>query len=68
MKTGTALPLAAALLVTPLSAMADTIPHIEEFAYTFGGGAVGGFIGALLACWLCARRHRSDRPAGSTRG
>jgi hypothetical protein len=68
MKTGTRLPIAAMLLATPLAAIADTIPHIEEFAYALGGGAIGGFLGALLACWLCVRRREAKGGSGPNKG
>ena len=32
-------------------------------AYSFIGGAAGGFVGALLACWLCCRRRAKDDAA-----
>lgn len=53
MKTGNKLPAAILLLATPLAAFAEGTPHIVLFA--FGGGAAGGFLGALFACWLCKR-------------
>ena len=41
------------LLLTPLAAYAQPSgPHI---LYSFVGGAAGGFVGALFACWLCNR-------------
>ena len=40
------------LLATPLAAHAS-IP--DTGIYALVGGAVGGFAGALLACWLCKR-------------
>jgi len=49
------LPLVGLLLAAPLAAYADTVPHTGTL-YAFAGGAVGGFLGALLACWLCHRR------------
>jgi hypothetical protein len=60
MKTGTRLP-AGALLLTPIAAYAEGIPHIEAL-YAFGGGLFGGLIGALIACWLCHRRRESSEP------
>jgi hypothetical protein len=45
---------AVVLLAAPLGAYAQGgAPHIE--LYALGGGAAGGFFGALLACWLCKR-------------
>ena len=56
------LPAAILLLVTPLAAYAQPAgPHI---LYSFVGGAAGGFVGALLACWLCNRsRSKKDTDA-----
>jgi hypothetical protein len=61
MKTEIKLPAALLLLMSPLAANAiEGTPHIELFA--FGGGALGGFLGALVACWLCNRmRSKSDK-------
>ena len=59
MKTETKLPFAGLLLTLPLAAHAQSIPHIEAL-YAFGGGLLGGLIGALLACWLCKRRDDRD--------
>jgi hypothetical protein len=43
-------------------------PHIvEAMMYSFGGGLVGGFLGALLACWLCCKRRGDDRPTDNKR-
>ena len=55
MNMQTKLPAAILILTTPLAAYAQGAPHQVEFLYTFGGGAAGGFLGALLACWLCKR-------------
>ena len=60
MKIPTQLPAAALLLTTPLAAYAQGAPHI--LLYSFGGGALGGFIGALLACWLCKRQQPKIDP------
>jgi len=54
MKLDIHLPVALALL-TPMTAFAIQGP-VETFLVAGGGGAVGGFLGALLACWLCKRR------------
>ncbi|HJV61222.1 MAG TPA: hypothetical protein VJ743_09740 [Albitalea sp.] len=54
MRTGTKRSGAAVILVAPIAAYAQSgAPHIE--LYAFGGGLLGGLIGALLACWLCKR-------------
>jgi hypothetical protein len=53
MKTETKVSSAILLLTAPLAAFAQGAPHIE--LYAFGGGAVGGFFGALIACWFCKR-------------
>jgi NhaP-type Na+/H+ or K+/H+ antiporter len=48
--------LSALLLAAPVAAYAQPGgPHVVDALYTFGGGAAGGFLGALLACWLCKR-------------
>ncbi len=61
MNRGIKLPVVALAASAPLSAYADTIPHIT-LLYSFGGGFAGGLIGALLACWLCKRiRESKDR-------
>jgi len=54
MRVGIKLPAAIALLA-PLAASAATEGAPEVFFYALGGGAVGGFLGALFACWLCKR-------------
>jgi len=41
------------LLTTPLAAHAAAIP--DTGLYSLIGGAVGGFVGALVACWFCKR-------------
>ena len=47
------------LLATPLAAHAS-IPDTGLFALV--GGAAGGFVGALVACWLCKRfGSKNDR-------
>ena len=54
MKASLKLPAAIVLLSAPLAAYADSAPsggHILTFVSGFGGG----FLGALLACWLCKR-------------
>ena len=62
MKTEQKFAATAGLLMAPIAAYAtDGAPHIEIYALV--GGAAGGFIGALFACWLCKRRSSSD---GST--
>lgn len=50
---------AAIFLLMPLAACAQPAgPHI---LYSFVGGAAGGFVGALAACWFCNRsRSRKD--------
>jgi len=55
------LPAAAALLV-PFAASAATEGAPQVFLFALGGGAAGGFLGALLACWLCKRMgSKNDR-------
>ena len=55
------LPAVALLLFSPMAAHAEVLPHIVAL-YAFGGGAAGGFFGALLACWLCKRmRLKNDK-------
>lgn len=50
---------AALVLLTPLAASAtEGAPQV--FFYALGGGAAGGLIGALLACWLCNRRKSKN--------
>jgi hypothetical protein len=56
MKIRAQLTTAALLLTAPLAAYAQGAPHI--LMASFGGGAVGGFFGGLLACWLCKRNSR----------
>ena len=56
MKIATKLPAAFLMMTAPLAAYAQGgAPHI--LLYSFGGGLVGGFIGALLACLICKKRH-----------
>jgi len=54
MTTAFKLPLSLVVLMAPLAAHAETSPSsgIESLV----GGFIGGFAGALLACWLCKRR------------
>jgi hypothetical protein len=54
---------AALIMAAPLSAYAQGAPHTGAFLYSFGGGLLGGLIGALLACWLCKRRGSHDDTA-----
>jgi membrane associated rhomboid family serine protease len=65
MKAGIKLPASILMLATPLAAYADGIPNTGHVA-AFVGGAVGGFVGALLACWLC-NRSRSKKDGDSKR-
>jgi len=61
MKVDIKLPAAMALLA-PVAASAATEGAPELFFFALGGGAVGGFLGALLACWLCKRMSsKNDR-------
>jgi NhaP-type Na+/H+ or K+/H+ antiporter len=60
------LPVAALLLTVPLSALAQGAPHTGAFLYSFGGGLLGGALGAFLACWFCHRRH-DRRDNGDTK-
>jgi NhaP-type Na+/H+ or K+/H+ antiporter len=54
MKVDIKLPVALATLM-PAAAFAVTEGPVEVFFYAAAGGAVGGLLGALLACWLCKR-------------
>lgn len=67
MKTENKFATAATLLVAPIAAFAatDGAPHIE--LYALAGGAAGGFMGALLACWLCKRRSSCKDGTGTDR-
>ena len=61
MKADIRLPAALALLV-PVAASAATEGAPDVFLYALAGGAGGGFLGALLACWLCKRfGSKNDR-------
>jgi len=54
MTTPTKLSSAIFLMAAPVIAYAEGgAPHIE--LYAFAGGAIGGLVGSLLACWLCKR-------------
>lgn len=54
-------PFVAALLF-PAIAFAKTEGAPDVFLFALGGGAAGGFLGALLACWLCKRfGSKNDR-------
>jgi|GEM_PF-3960416 len=60
MKLTVTLPAALALSAVPMLAHAQQgAPHIIML-YALGGGAVGGFIGALLACWWCNRKRGAE--------
>ena len=59
MKLDIRLPATIALLA-PLAASAATEGAPQVFLFALGGGAVGGFIGALLASWLCNRRRSNN--------
>lgn len=48
------LPVSLLLLASPIAAHAEGLPSLGIEALV--GGFVGGFGGALLACWLCHRR------------
>lgn len=55
------LPVAIAALM-PVAASAATEGPVEVFFYAAAGGALGGLLGALLACWLCKRGgSKNDR-------
>ena len=58
------LPAAIFLLGTPLAAYAQ--PGGPHILYSFVGGAAGGFLGALAACWLC-NRSRSKKDSDQKR-
>jgi hypothetical protein len=45
----------AAMMAAPSAAFAF---EFDPVVYSFVGGAVGGFVGAGLACWWCRRRDR----------
>lgn len=61
MKFDIRLPATAALFV-PFAASAATEGAPQVFLFALGGGAAGGFLGALLACWLCKRfGSKNDR-------
>ena len=65
MKTGLKLPAAITFLSTPLAAYAQLPPggiHTTLLLSSFAGG----FLGALLACWLC-NRSRSKKDTDSKR-
>lgn len=54
MKTGTQVKAAMLMFAAPVAAYAQGgAPHI--ILESLVGGAIGGFIGAALACWLCKR-------------
>ena len=55
MRTGIKLPTVAVLAAMPLVAYAATDGAPHTFFLAAAGGAVGGFLGALMACWLCKR-------------
>ena len=59
----------AMLLVGPATAFAqpEGAPG-GTVLFSFVGGAVGGFLGALLACWLCNRRRESKDTTDLKRG
>jgi hypothetical protein len=59
MNTGSKLPVSVLLLMTPLSAYAEIAPPTGVLL-SFAGGFGGGFLGALLACWLCKRWASKD--------
>jgi hypothetical protein len=62
MKAGIQVQAAGLLTLMPFAARAsETVPHIVAL-YALGGGAAGGFLGALIACWLCKRMtSKKDR-------
>jgi hypothetical protein len=53
-------PLLAATVVLPTTSFAAEGVPWETLAAVGIGGAVGGFVGALFACWLCCRRRAKD--------
>ena len=59
MRVGIKFPAAIALLA-PLAASAATEGAPVVFLLALSGGATGGFLGALLACWLCNRRRSTN--------
>ena len=48
----------AAMMAAPATTFALESDPGGIVAYSFVGGAVGGFVGALLACWWCCRRRK----------
>ena len=50
----------AALAMAPSTSFALEGAPGGNVLYSFIGGAAGGFLGALLACWLCCRRRAKD--------
>lgn len=58
MKAGSKLSATFLLAALPFSAYADSAPSTGVL-FSFGGGFLGGLIGALLACWLCQRGRGS---------
>ena len=50
----------AVLMAAPATTFALEVEPGGLVAYSFVVGAAGGFIGALLACWLCKRRRAKD--------
>lgn len=59
MNTGSKLSVSILLLVTPLAAYAESAPPTGVL-WALAGGFGGGFLGALLACWLCKRWASKD--------
>jgi hypothetical protein len=51
------------LMASPTAAFALESDPGGAIVYSFVGGAAGGFLGALLACWLCCRRRAKDDAA-----
>jgi hypothetical protein len=47
----------AVMMTTPTAAFAL---ESDPIVYSFIGGAAGGFLGALIACWICCRRKKDD--------
>jgi hypothetical protein len=57
MQTKEKLAIWASLLAGPATAYAAEGAPGGTVLFAFGGGLVGGFLGALLACWLCNKRR-----------
>ena len=50
----------AALMAAPATSFALEGEPGGQVLFSFIGGAIGGFLGAALACWLCKRRAAKE--------